>query len=64
MASAGERCRILLVDDEPVVVGLLSRVLEKHDGVFELEVAHGAQQAIERLEAARFDAVVTDLDMP
>lgn len=54
--------RALLVDDEQVILGLLSKLLEK-DG-FEVETASSAAQGVAALEQSRpFDIVITDLRM-
>jgi signal transduction histidine kinase/ActR/RegA family two-component response regulator len=61
------RLRMLLVDDDPLVLESLSRTLtaEGH----EVEAAEGGQAGIERFDAAQragaaFDVVITDLGMP
>ncbi len=52
--------RVLVVDDEPLVVSSLARNLRGHD----VTGAHSAQGALELLEAGQFDVVVCDLMMP
>ncbi|HJL16169.1 MAG TPA: response regulator [Sandaracinaceae bacterium LLY-WYZ-13_1] len=62
-ASEGEtaRMRILVIDDEPLVLRSLRRVLRAHD----LTLANGGREGLEVLEASTdFDAVVCDLSMP
>ncbi len=54
--------RILILDDEPKMVGLLQRSLER-DG-YEVEGLSTPAEAIERLKADSFDVLVTDLRMP
>ena len=58
------RLRVLVVDDDPLLVKSLRDVLE-HDG-HSVVTANGGQQAIDILQLTRqaFDAVVTDLGMP
>ncbi|HSZ68786.1 MAG TPA: response regulator transcription factor [Solirubrobacteraceae bacterium] len=57
-----EPTRILVVDDEPAVQHALSRAL----GLERYEVAQAAdgQQALERLGADAYDAIVLDISMP
>jgi CheY-like chemotaxis protein len=54
--------RILVVDDDPVFRGELSELLrdDHHEVAAEASVA----KAVERLESAEFDVVLTDLKMP
>jgi DNA-binding NtrC family response regulator len=53
--------RVLVVDDEAKNAALVAA--ELRDAGFEVEEASGGEAALKRLEAARFDAVVTDLRM-
>jgi PAS domain S-box-containing protein len=61
-AALKRRGRLLVIDDEPLVAGLVTRVVEQeHDVVFETTAA----AALGRLRAGeRFDAIVCDLMMP
>ena len=54
--------RILVVDDEPHVTRLVQMSLQR-DG-YEVETASNGMEALTRLEADHFDAVVTDYNMP
>jgi two-component system NtrC family sensor kinase len=54
--------RVLVVDDEPELADLMRAMLE-HAGC-DVAVAESGAVALELLEAARFDAVVSDLRMP
>lgn len=54
--------RILVVDDDPVTVAMISSVLKK-DG-FDVSEAADGMAAIARLETEDFAAVVLDLLMP
>jgi CheY-like chemotaxis protein len=54
--------RILVVDDEPVVRELTILALQREG--FRCEPAVDGTQAIQMVEATRFDAVITDLRMP
>jgi CheY-like chemotaxis protein len=53
--------RILIVDDEPAILGLLKSVLELAS--FEIEAARSAEEAKLRLSEKRFDIVLTDMRM-
>jgi PAS domain S-box-containing protein len=54
--------RILVVDDEAEVSGLMRDVLEQAG--FDVAEAESGAVALELLDAARFDAIVSDLRMP
>lgn len=54
--------KILIVDDEDVVLKSCLRVLQKMD--YEIETAYSGQVALDCLEKQSFDIVVTDLMMP
>jgi two-component system response regulator MprA len=57
-----EQARILVVDDEPAVQSALSRALslERYD----VARADDGEQALQRLGAAPFEAVILDIGMP
>ncbi|MBC7832977.1 MAG: PAS domain S-box protein, partial [Hyphomicrobium sp.] len=54
--------RVLVVDDEAEVAGLLRELLESAG--YEVSIAESGAVALELLGAARFDAIVSDLRMP
>jgi CheY-like chemotaxis protein len=54
--------RVLVVDDEPDVVGFVRLVLE--GAGYEVDTAGDGQQALSKLEAQRFDLMVLDIMMP
>jgi two-component system NtrC family sensor kinase len=54
--------RVLVVDDEAEVSGLMRDVLEQ--AAFDVAEAESGAVALELLDAARFDAIVSDLRMP
>ena len=54
--------RLLLVDDDPSIRTLLTRILERHG--FEVTSATDGVEAIETLQTDHFDGMVLDLMMP
>jgi DNA-binding NtrC family response regulator len=52
---------VMVLDDEPIVGERLKPALEKEG--FKVEVFVESAQAVERLKAARFDVIVTDMKM-
>ncbi len=54
--------RILVVDDEPQILGLLSTVFREHG--WDVTGAGSGGEGIEKLEHGRFDVILTDLMMP
>jgi two-component system NtrC family sensor kinase len=54
--------RILVVDDEPLVTMLMAEalVLEGHD----VDTAKNGQEALEKIAACAYDAILSDLRMP
>jgi CheY-like chemotaxis protein len=57
----GERLRVMVLDDEPIVGQRLHQALSKQG--IEVEVFEDPTRAISRLSEAHFDVVVTDLRM-
>jgi HD-like signal output (HDOD) protein len=55
--------RILIVDDEPMVLTVLKRVLETTLDA-EIVTALNANEALRHLEAESFDVIVSDIKMP
>lgn len=51
---------ILVIDDDPVVTRMLSRVLAGHN----VEVAHSGSDALKRLKTQSFSLILCDLTMP
>jgi eukaryotic-like serine/threonine-protein kinase len=62
LARAGKATSVLVVDDDPAVLRVTSRVL-RAAGMSVTECADGAA-AIALLESATIDVVVSDIDMP
>ena len=54
--------RVLVVDDEPMIVSLLSTVLRERG--WDVTEARSGTDGIDQLDRARFDVILTDLVMP
>jgi two-component system cell cycle response regulator len=59
---SNEDVKILLVDDDPVVLEVLKSIIASHG--FSLATATDGQQAIAKLESDHFSIVITDINMP
>ncbi len=55
---------ILLVDDDPIVLRALRRLLVGARPGWEIDLAESAEAAQTLIESSRYDVVVTDLQMP
>ena len=62
VAEAGAHARVMVVDDEAEIADLIRTLLESAG--YEVATAESGAVALELLEAARFDAIVSDLRMP
>ncbi|MEP0829108.1 MAG: response regulator [bacterium] len=58
----GRSPRILVVDDEEIVLSLVKDALE--DAGYEIELASGGLEALRKLEREHFDFILTDIRMP
>ena len=56
--------RILVVDDNPRMIHLLSRIIQTLDHQYEVDQAHDGQQALAKMRERRPDLVILDLVMP
>jgi DNA-binding NarL/FixJ family response regulator len=56
--------RILFVDDEPMLLDAMRRLLRAKRPVWEIACAGGGEQALAQLETGLFDVVVSDMRMP
>ena len=54
--------RVLVVDDEPMIVSLLSTVMRERG--WDVTEARSGTDGIDQLDRARFDVILTDLVMP
>jgi DNA-binding NtrC family response regulator len=62
--SAVRLPRILLVDDDPIVLRALRRLLLGARPGWEIDMAESAEAALLLIESKSYDVVVTDLQMP
>lgn len=60
--SNGKKPRVLLVDDEPAIAGVLCELLT--DSGFQIESANNGRQALDLIEKGKFDLILSDLKMP
>ncbi len=58
------RGRVLVVDDEPMIGSLLTRVLKKHAYEVQVETTAAAAVAAIQEKPGHFDVVLTDLNLP
>jgi two-component system chemotaxis response regulator CheB len=64
VVSAPDEIRVMVVDDATVVRSLLSRWIEETPGLKLVAALRNGREAIERLDQARPDVVVLDVEMP
>src|SRR4029078_10005697 len=64
IVSAADEIRVMVVDDAAVVRSLLSRWIEETPGLKLVAALRNGREAIERLDHARPDVVVLDVEMP
>jgi len=63
-AADGAAVRVLHVDDDPAFLDLTATYLERIDGAFEVRSETSVGDALDALESAPIDCVVSDYDMP
>ncbi len=63
MMATGDRGRVLVIDDDPLVRDLLARMLSESGG-FETEVASDGVDGLDKIRNGEFDVIFTDLAMP
>jgi PAS domain S-box-containing protein len=56
--------RVLLVDDEPVLLLTTKTFLEKRNPDIRCDTCQSAPEALEQLAAATYDAIISDYEMP
>ncbi len=55
---------ILLIDDDPIQLNLTASMLHKLDGTWRVECCDNPDEALEKINARKFDVVFTDIQMP
>jgi len=55
--------RILCIDDEPAILGVISLFLQRTPG-FQVDTATSAREALKMMEGRDYDAIVADYHMP
>ena len=58
----GEEARVLVVDDEPAIRGLVAKIVERAGLV--ADTASDGEEAITMIDQHRYDVIVVDLMMP
>jgi PAS domain S-box-containing protein len=56
--------RVLLVDDEPVLLLTTKTFLEKRNPDFQCDTCPSASEALEKLAAVTYDSIISDYEMP
>jgi len=55
-------CKILVIDDEKVIINMLQKLLEMHG--HDVDTAEDGGEGIQKFDSDRFDLVITDIFMP
>ncbi len=63
MPPTGDKGRVLIIEDDPLVRDLLSQTLSGVGG-YDTDIAVDGQDGLDRIREADFDVVFTDLNMP
>ncbi|HEV8530586.1 MAG TPA: response regulator [Methylomirabilota bacterium] len=61
-SASGAPARILVVDDDPLLIRLIMDTLDVEG--YELDSAENGVAALEKIRHARFDLILSDLHMP
>ena len=56
--------RIVFVDDDQTEIVLLRRLLRDLEGQWQMTFVESGREALDAMEEAAFDAIVTDMQMP
>ena len=64
MSGTPEAIHVFHVDDEPGLAELVATFLEREDDRIEVRTEHDAEAALDTLEGAEVDCIVSDYDMP
>lgn len=57
-----KKIKLLVIDDEDIVLSSTLRILKNYD--YDIEVAHSGEEGLEKAGSKSYDIVVTDLMMP
>ncbi|MFN7945237.1 MAG: chemotaxis response regulator protein-glutamate methylesterase [Blastocatellia bacterium] len=63
-SAAASKVRVMIVDDSALMRKLLTQVLQRDPGLEVVETAMDGQFALDKLQRARPDVVLLDVDMP
>ncbi|MEL6316450.1 MAG: response regulator [Pseudomonadota bacterium] len=63
MATAAKTLKVMVVDDQQSMRGLARQCL-KRIGIVDVALAASGDAALKELQTARFDVVISDLNMP
>jgi CheY-like chemotaxis protein len=58
------RGRILVVDDDPMVLFVFGDTLRELGDAYEIETTQSGLEGLDKVKEERFDLVITDLNMP
>lgn len=64
VTSGQTSLRVLIADDHALLRCVVRRLLENAEGIGTVGEAQNADQVIDRLQSAKWDVVVLDIDMP
>lgn len=56
--------KVLIAEDDPLLLKILSKTLRKYSDIFEIVLVSDGKEAIDVLKEAPVDLVVTDIQMP
>ncbi|MCR9143048.1 MAG: chemotaxis-specific protein-glutamate methyltransferase CheB [bacterium] len=62
--QSSEKIRVLLVDDSPLVLVLIKRMLATADDIEVVDTAADGKEALEKVQQLKPDVICTDLNMP
>ena len=55
-------CKVLVIDDEQMILSLVEQVLQRLD--YSVETAENGKSGIDKFDAGHYDLVITDICMP
>jgi CheY-like chemotaxis protein len=61
-STDNSKVNILAVDDEPLIINFISRVLQKEGYI--VDIAGEAEKAVELLKTREYDVILLDIKMP